>query len=278
MIFINHDSDNAQRPVILKDFYKGVTAILMGGAPTIKTQPLHLLEQRGLLVAAMNNTAKHFRPTLWFSSDHPESFEPRILKDPGIMKFAPLGFAAAPVFGKAYSQVPNTFFYLQEKEVPIGTLLHWHQSTPWHGNTLLVAIAVLYDLGCRRIILGGSDFEFSGGNVYAHATDLSKRERELNVMLYSTQVLELKRLKPAFVEAGLTLLDCSVKSKLADTYDVLSMEDAVALCLKDFPAADIDSNLLPHGTRFADPAMKKKLRLDRDVPAQQPEPALTVIL
>jgi hypothetical protein len=258
MILVNFNLAGHQRVVNLADIYQGCTCILMGGAPTIREQPLRLLEQRGVLTAAMNNAARHFRPRLWFSADDPHAFEPQILLDPAITKFAPIGHHQTVVSDRPYRTLPNVLFYICESDVQLGRLLSSRLMCPWYKNTLLAAIVLLYHLGIRRLILGGSDFEF-GSNVYAHDDGLAYHERELNRRLYESQAIELQRLKPVFADAKLELLDCSVKSKLGDSYPVITMEQAVELALAGFPKEMVDPRTLPHGTRFASGEMKRKL-------------------
>ncbi len=269
MIMINYDSNGHNRMANLADLYAGCTVILMGGAPTILEQPLDLLSQRGVLSAAINNSAIHFRPTIWFSGDHPGSYEPQILHDPRIHKFAPAGHAVTEVNGKPYKEYPGVYFYIQDDKIPRGDFLGNLEHTAWYKNTLFIAIGILYHLGIRRIILGGSDFEFDG-QVYAHADGLTDKEKELNVRLYDSLVHELKRSKPVLEEAGLELLDCSVKSKLKDTYQWVTMEEAVALCLEDFPA-QLPTTALPHGTKFAPAELKKQLGLDTEMDENIPD-------
>jgi hypothetical protein len=265
MIFLTFTPQGQQRMCNLADIFKGRTAILMGGAPTIAEQPLELLEQRGVLSAAMNNAARHFRPTLWFSADHPGSFEPQIIKDPNIMKFAPVGHSGTVVDDKPYRDLPNIYFYVSEPDIPIGQALASYTRTPWYHNTLLISVVLLHHLGVTRIILGGSDFEF-GRNVYAHEDGLADHERELNRRLYSSQVYELKRLKSVFEEAGVEIMDCSVRSKMVGVYPIVSLESAVQHALEDFPAAMVDPKSLPHGTRFAPAEMKDDLGIPNIAP------------
>ena len=258
MILVSFNPEGHQRVLNLEGIYAGQTAILMGGAPTIKDQPLHLLERRGVLSAAMNNAAIHFRPQLWFSADHPGSFEPQILLDPAIMKFAPMGHHDTVVNNRPYRTMPHLLFYMGDGDVPMGRMLAPRITTPWYKNTLIGAIILLYYLGVRRIILGGSDFEF-GSQVYAHPDGLADHERDLNRRLYAAQVVDLQKLKPVFDDAKLELLDCSVKSKLGGTYKVVTMEEAVGLALEGFPREMVDPRKLPHGTRFAPSELKREL-------------------
>lgn len=258
MILVHHTFNGLKRVTDLKDVYKANTALLMGGAPTIKEQPLSLLEQRGVLAMAINNAAIHFRPSLWVCGDHPECYEPQILFDPSITKFMPLPFAEIPINGRACKDMPNIHFYVQEDNVPWEQFLHSKFNVPWYCNTLFVGIHILYELGVRRIILGGSDFGF-GSQVYAHESSLGTLEQKWNHDLYESLMRELKLLKPIFEASGLSLLDCSKNSRLSDVYKHITMEEAVALCLESFPKKMVDPKTLPHCSKFAPGSIKERI-------------------
>jgi len=257
VIYSTFGNDGGRRLAYLDDVFKNTPCILMGGAPTIKDQPLALLEQRGVLSAAINNAARHFQPNLWFCADNPHCYEPQIVMDPCVMKFMSYSYHKVET-RRAMSEMPNTFFYITDNEVPIASMLERTRYTPFYKNTLLTAIHILYQLGVRTIILGGSDFEF-GEDVYAHKDGLTDQEKVLNSRLYGSLAEELIGLKPVFDQYGLRLMDCSVKSKLGGTYETLTMKEAADLCREGFPDKMMDPEDLPHGTRFASEEMKKRL-------------------
>lgn len=258
MIYATFAPDGGRRLAQLDGIFQGCTAFLIGGAQTILEQPLHLLESRGVLSAAINNAAMHFKPTLWFSGDYPLCYDPQILHDPSIMKFSSFSYNTQTISGRNYKFFPNTYFYIPKLDIPIDQMLDRHRYTPFYKNTMLTAIHILYQLGVRRIIIGGSDFEFDD-QVYAHETNLSDQEKDLNRKLYTSLVDELISLKPVFVTHGLELMDCSVKSKLADTYKHVSMQEAYQLATESFPEFPARAKDLPHGTKFASPKLKKQL-------------------
>jgi len=261
MILINGAGRTLEKLVHLDGIFDGGTIILMGGAPTIKHQPLDLLAQRGVVTAAINNAGIHFRPTLWFIGDNPEGFEPQLLMDAGIMKFIPHCFAGNTAQGRKLTDIPNAYFYVQTKDAELGEFLSKPREVPWFFNTLFASLHILYRLGFKRIILGGSDFEPSPDQMYAHDTKLSPEERDMNVRLYQRLVGELIACKGVFEQAGVELFDCSVKSKLGSTYPVISMEEAVDMCLDGFPREMVDTTTLKHGTRFASADWRKKMKL-----------------
>jgi len=276
MILTRFAKTGQGRPVDLQDAFAGQTAMLVGAAPSLREQPIELLNQRGVLAMAMNNAATHFRPTLWVSGDHPACYDPQILRDPGIMKFGPLTHARAPLDqeklggpGKqpAYATMPNMYFYTQEANVPWDEYLGSRHGVPWYSNTLLVGINILYMLGIRRIILAGSDFGFSsnaapdahGGDMYAHKTRLGTLERKWNLDLYNSLVKELRQLKPIFDKAGLTLMDSSKNSRISQVYEHISLEKAVDICLTNFPKEMVDPSTLPHCSKYAPESIQKRI-------------------
>lgn len=269
MIFIRFDPAGSRRVTDLQNIYWGQTAMLVGGAPSLREQPIELLSKRGVLTMAMNNTATHFQPTMWSSGDIPLCYEPQILLDPRIIKFAPLIHAQEFLLGRRYWQMPNIYFYMQETNIPWDEFLANRQTVPWYNNTLFVSIHVLYQLGVRRIILAGSDFGFAKpdeskydkaeGDMYAHKTQLGTLERKWNLDLYNSQVREIRMMKPVFERYGLTLMDSSKNSRLKQTYQHVTLEEAVRLCLEGFPENMVDPATLPHCSKFAPVPIQKHI-------------------
>ena len=209
---------------------------------------------------AINNAALHFRPTLWVSGDRPECYDPSILCDGTIMKFAPSIYSELEVNGVAYRKMPNIYFYIQEDGIPWDEYLSPRQGVPWYSNTLFVGIHILYQLGFRRIILAGSDFGYSkNGDMYAHQVKLGDLEKKWNMDLYNSLVRELRMLKPVMEKYELTFMDCSKYSRLSQTYKHITMEEAVDLCLEDCPKTCKDPAELPHCSKFASESIQKRI-------------------
>jgi hypothetical protein len=246
----------------LDGLYAGQTAMLVGGAPSLREQPIELFTQRGVITMAMNNAAVHFRPTMWVSGDRPQCYDPQIIMDPTILKFAPAAQAKVDIedIKRKYYNVPNILFYMQQDNVTWDEYLAQRNTVPWYNNTLFVGIHILYQLGVRRIILAGSDFGFGdNGRMYAHETALGSMEQKWNLDLYNSQVRELRLLKPVFERAGLTLMDSSKNSRVAQVYEHISLEKAVELCLDKFPPKPKDPLELPHCSKFAPESIQDRI-------------------
>lgn len=248
----------------LTHMFHGQTALLVGGSPTLTSQPIEALSRRGVLTLAMNNAALHFQPTLWCGVDRPECFDPQILLDPRIIKFGNLAHAEVELDDryqrKRYRQFPNMFFLVLEDNVPWDEFLAPRRGIPWYNNTLFTSICVLYQLGIRRIVLAGSDFaQGPNGSMYAHSTSLTPLETKWNTDLYTSLVHELRRMRPLFDRSGLEFYDCSVNSRLEPTYTKLTMEQAVAMCLDRFPAAPLPPKTLPHCSKFANESIQERI-------------------
>ena len=259
MILVHFTPTGGKRVADLQGIFQDATALLVGGAPSLKDQCINRLTERGVLTMAMNNAALHFRPNLWVSGDNPNCYDPQILKDPGIMKFAPMAQADVEIFDAPYYRLPNLFFYLQEPNTPWEDYLAPGPAVPWYGNTLFSAIYALYTFGIRRIILAGSDFGFGADSAYAHDANLSEDERTWNMYLYDHQVEQLRLLQPLFDNCGLTLMDCSKHSRLKGCYPHVSMDEAIELCQEDLPAPQNPAEL-PHCSVYASRSIEQYLQ------------------
>jgi len=301
MIFLHYTRNGQKRVADMFDTFYGQTALLLGGAPSLKEQTVERLAERGVITMAMNNAALHFQPMMWVSGDRPECYEPRILLDPKIMKFGNAAHARtkldAKYNDKHYREMPNMYFYLPEDNVSWDEYLASRRGVPWYSNTLFVGIHILYQLGIRRIILGGSDFGFAksdtpdqeqhGGDMYAHETSFGDLERKWNLDLYNSLVRELRRLKPVFDRAKLEFFDCSKNSRVAQVYKHLTLEEAVNMCLEKFPAKALSSTELPHCSKFAPESIQQRIAkwpghqvVGAPIPAQAEQrktPAKTVL-
>lgn len=238
MIFYQYDRQGGQHVLDMTDLYYGRKAFLVGGAPSLKEQNYHLLEQRGVLTFAINNTGCLFRPTVMISCDTPKCFDPRLLKDPTILKIAWNSFANETIQedGPKYREMPNQVFFEVLKRGKDSRILQYYNQVPWKNNSLFTAFCVLKHMGIRKLFLAGSDFgPNNDGKNYSVGAELDSKEKIWNDMLYKSQVRDIIKLKPVFDEFDFTLVDTSKYSKLASVYPTSTIEDAVSECIEDFP-------------------------------------------
>lgn len=263
MILIHYTPDGLQRTVDLRGIYHGSTAILVGGAPSLKEQPYKLLEQRGVLTMAINNAGLLIRPTMLISGDHPNCFDPTLLLDPTIMKIGSIMWAEVVptlyVKDRKVRSFPNTYFYIPMEKVPWDEYLADTPAVPWYHNTLMTSIHVLYSMGIRRIILAGSDFMSGKDSDYAHGQTLGGLEKKWNLDLYNHLVKELRLLKPLFDKSGLEFIDSSKNSRLSQVYKHVKLEEAIDMALEGFPKSAVEANALPHCSKYASRDIKEKI-------------------
>lgn len=259
MIFYQYDKNGGAHVCDLTDQFKGGKAFLVGGAPSLKEQNYKLLEQRGILTFAINNTGCLFRPTAMISCDTPKCFDKRLLMDPTIMKFAWNVFSRETLEGTevTYRAMPNQFFFDVLKRDDDSRLLQYYNKIPWKNNSLFAAICIVRHLGISKMFLAGSDFgPNKDGEHYSVGANLDDKEKIWNEMLYKSQIRDLIKLKPVFEEFGLHIVDTSKNTKLSSTYPTCTIEDAVAECLTGFPRDFTDK--LPHVSRLF-PGMADKV-------------------
>lgn len=259
-MFIITTKEGGTKLVSLSGLYKGASCILVGGAPSISDKDLSLLSGRGIVSAAMNNVAVKFRPNLWFSGDRPECFDPVILGDPGIMKFAPHGYQKSQVLDGHYGDLPNMIFYAWTRDVPQERILDPGSKIPFYRNTMLAALAILYRLGFVKVFLFGCDLQLEDGEVYSYSADVGRTEQESNARLYGSIRESLIRLKPVFDQHGFEIVDASVHSSLSEVYPTCAYEEAVDACQLHH-----HSFTPKHNSQFLTTDQRKKLGFDREV-------------
>lgn len=224
-----------RRVMDMTNIWHGGSAFLVGGGPSLRELVANgcvkNLQSPGIVTMAMNNSVTVFRkPSMWCGCDHPACYSPELLQDGSIMKFAPLSYSEAVINSEPYRYSPNTMFFLLDDKIPWSSAFEVNRGLPWFGNTMFVAIVLLYMLGFRRIFLVGCDLGFTD-KVYGYPTDLSEAEKEWNRALYKYQREELAALRPVFEANGLTITPCTTFRHsghvLYKAYDTMSVDDAI---------------------------------------------------
>jgi hypothetical protein len=245
--------------VFLGDTYRGSTAFLAGGGPSLASLPLECLQDRGVLSCAMNNAATVFRPNLWVSVDDPGNFADAIWRDPGIQKFVPLchmekTFTVRDARGElvesneAVGDMPAVFGYRRNEEfLPAQWLYedtfnwgnHSHQvdtlGNKGSRSVMYVALRMLFYLGIRRVFLIGCDFRMEiGKKNYAFEQERTRSSVRGNNSSYEILNRRLAALEPHFAREGFEIWNCTPNSGLT-VFPYLSFDEALRLARGSIP-------------------------------------------
>jgi hypothetical protein len=238
--------------VPLAGTYRGHSAFLVCGGPSLLKMDLSLLSQRGILTMAVNNAAVVYRPHLWCCADDPGNFCDAIWYDPGILKFLPdeylpLRFTIRDerddlVYGeRTVGEMPAVFGFKVNEEFVAERWLY-EETFNWGNDCTLtdangeigsrsimyIAIKLLYHLGVRRIFLLGCDFRMrDGARNYAFEQDRSPGSVEGNNNSYRIMNIRFRSLLPYFEKEGLEIFNCTPNSGLT-AFPAMRFETAIA--------------------------------------------------
>lgn len=234
-MFYRYNKANCQIPMDLENLYQG-SCFLAGGSPVLLQENLKKLDQPGVMVASMNNTASVVPTDIWICGDRPICYSPRILRDQKLMKFANLAkknYLAANYIDWKF--IANTYFYDTTPDFNKDNFLKSGNKFAWWKNTFYIAIQILNTLGFRKIYLIGCQFKVKGDKQYAYDVKLNPAQQKWNTKTYSYVVADMKTLKPTFERKGLEVVSCTPESPLNEHYPFMKMDDAIDEMLKDYP-------------------------------------------
>ena len=244
-MFYKFLKDGRRQQIDLRNVYEDGTLFLLAGAPSLKDEPLELLNRPGIVTMGINNSPSVYRPQLWVSGDRPECFAPGIAKDTGMLKFASYSRRDLKVHGKKWKHYPGTLFYSTDSKVKDDMYLEPGNNIAWWHSTWWVALQLAWKLGFRDVYMLGAEFKIKD-KVYAWDADLSEKEISGNKRLYHHEAKKMRKLKPLFDRKGLRLHNCSTTSEIADTYGYTPLKEAVEkTCIN----MDLDTVRLPHSHR-----------------------------
>lgn len=245
----------------MRDLYRGTSCFLLASGPSLNSADKSLLEQRGILVASVNNAGiQNARPHLAFFVDAPGKFHPAIWMDPGVKKFIrrnqdhkeirfPNGNGGWMKRGVKPAMCPQTYFFREGSGFDAPTFLT--RATPsWEAiwtdekankqhrkrSVFLVAIRMLYWLGVRTVYLVGVDFRYRPGATYAFS-GCDKEAAACGPNNTTMGVINewMAELRPRFESVGFRVYNTTVRSRLT-AFDHVPLHDAVANVLHEFPA------------------------------------------
>lgn len=237
----------------MADQARGATVFLCCGGPSLATMPLHLLQQRGITIAAVNQCgAVNVRPHLWFSVDDPGHFHESLWRDPAVTKFTRRVIANGQLRsrigdewrtnGTEARHCPNVFFYEHSFGFTAETFLSlprvaWGGKAEIRGknrdtkSVFLVALRMLYWLGYRRVVLVGADFHYRPEATYSFTNPKSPNACGTNNN--TMRILDgwMAELRPYFEAAGFGIYNATPGSRLLafDAVDFAAEVEAAAL-------------------------------------------------
>lgn len=243
----------------LANTYQGASCFLVCGGPSLNQTPLELLNNRGILVAAVNQAgATHVRPDLWFSVDDPAHFHAAIWSDPHVMKFARIDQASKSIVqrsgerftptGQTANRSPNTWFFrptkgirptqfLAEKRIVWGGTANLDGKSLEKRSVMLVALRLLFWLGVRTVYLVGADFRMTPESTYAFDDPKDRHACGTNNNTYRILDGWFSQLRPTFEDHGFHVLNATPGSHLT-AFDRIDFRAAVARVTQQFPKVE----------------------------------------
>ncbi len=232
-MFFRYDK-GCRIPVDLDDSFSG-SCFIAGGAPSLLKENLKLLDQSGVMVISMNNTASQVPTDIWVGLDKPVCYSPRILLDPKIMKFTMISRKDLLVGDKKIKELSNMYFFGAHEKFKIHNFLEPNRDFWWMKNVFPVALQLAYRLGFRRVYLIGCEFKIKKESQYSYDTNLNDHQINYNQRTYNQTVNNMKLAISHFIEKSFEIISCTPDSALNDFYPTMLFEDAVKDMLEGFP-------------------------------------------
>ena len=211
----------------LCNVYRGASAVLCCGGPSLNYLDTTMLSKRGIIVAAVNQcAATHVRPHVWFSVDSPDRFHDSIWADPGIMCFAKRRYAKHTVHKKidgkfvdtnrSIRDYPNVWFYehtaeWKPQEFLTQRLITWGDT---RHSVMLPALRILYWLGIRNLAIIGADFHMIPERSYAFNSPKDATAAQTNNNTYTWLNDRFAELRPHFDQVGYNVVNATPSGNL----------------------------------------------------------------
>lgn len=157
---------NAQQPInLLRDAFKGKTAFVLGGGPSLdEALPWLLKNRQSVVILAVSRVSKRLlevglEPDFFFSVDpFPVNFD--VSKDIFSFSSKPIFINRDHVYHELLSQWPGRSFYFGQR-VPWSSKLNDTNPNSWGPTVTNTAICAALILGFKRIFLAGVDFAYT---------------------------------------------------------------------------------------------------------------------
>ncbi|MCW5776395.1 MAG: class I SAM-dependent methyltransferase [Phycisphaeraceae bacterium] len=250
--------DRWRRSIDLGGLYEGGGVFLCLSGPSLASEELWRLDQRGLAIAAVNNAPVVVRPHLWISLDPPHSFHEAIWRDPAILKLTPLWHTTSRLRGWRGTNLEkldltagdcaNTLFYRRDSRfdphhflyrdtVSVGGEEDYVDPLGIRGKrtVLLAALRLLVYLGFKRIYLLGADFGMElGAANYAFEMETTPAAVRHNNAQYAALNRRLDAVQPHLAAHGVKVWNCTGGSGLR-TFPFKTLAEATDAELALFP-------------------------------------------
>lgn len=242
-------------PVWLNAMYRGQSAFLLAGGPSVRELKLQVLSK--CWVMTLNNAHTSFRGNAACMVDDPSRFSLSLWLDPTVVKFAPMScfgkalwdnrlIASPRAHGSAtprhiweparwkVADCPNVIGYRRNEKMHPPRWLHeetinWGNHAKYGGgrSVMLAALRILFILGFRRVYLLGVDFEMSAQKRYHFAEERTPASIKGNMSTYAKLQDWFTALQPIFVKEKFIVKNCNPRSKLT-AFPFMPFDDAVA--------------------------------------------------
>lgn len=229
----------------LEGLYQGTDAFLVGSSPALLDLDLRLLRLPGVFTVAMNNAAMVIEPQVFVCLDQSKHFNNNIFTNPRILKLINYSRHDNVVGGKLLRDFPNTLFFdlLGEDEMKMSEFCTLEGPLPFWGNTFFTALALMYQLGFRRVYLIGCTFN-NRLKSYAYDHDLDDRDRVDNQDVYDDAVSKMAVLEPMLRDEGMEVITCHEHTALEGICHYIPFIDAINKCVKE--ATSLEFNEFIH--------------------------------
>tara|TARA_R100000655_G_C2980006_1_gene191646 strand:- start:273 stop:1283 length:1011 start_codon:yes stop_codon:yes gene_type:complete len=231
-----------------KDKYKGSSIFLVCSGPSLNDLDLSLLDNRGVMTMAINNSWSKVKPNFWMGFDTPKRFHTNGWLDPSIIKFVPWQHKDVELrhrvggqivdIGKTSKDVPNCWYVSNNTTFDADKwftepTLNWGGRIPsldgtGYRATMIGALRMLHYLGFKDVYLIGCDWNMDS-NAYAWEENRTNLEINSNNRMYEWMEKVLTLLEPGFKESDFNIYNCTPHSKLS-LYPHVPYEKAIASC------------------------------------------------
>lgn len=244
-------------PTSLENVYLNGSVFLVLSGPSLLTNDLTLLQQRGICTMAVNNAGCVVRPNIWTFGDSTCKFHEALFRDPAILKILPkprMGDRIRSKQGDQFIQTDDAVVkmpgvvciernndfkpdeWLYEKSINWGSGKEWSAKTgyPRVLSTMIQAVRICYYLGFRKVFLLGCDFKMTPESVYAFKQFKHAGGCTGNNASYASIEWIFHQLRPYFKEAGFEVFNCNPNTYMT-AFPVLPYQEALDMALQNFP-------------------------------------------